>query len=50
MPVQDWTGPDGSRNLGLPDSILSIHEVGKVTFPMHWPTLPLEKIPVTHFR
>jgi hypothetical protein len=48
--VQDWTGLDGTRKLRLPDSSLLAHEVDKVTSPMHWIPLPLEKIPDTHFR
>jgi hypothetical protein len=49
IPVQAWTGPDGSRRLKLPISRQSTHEGGKVVSRMHRPPLPPGNIPGTHF-
>jgi hypothetical protein len=45
--LQAWTGPEGSRRLGLPDA--QTHEGGKVVSPTHRPPLPPGNIPGTHF-
>jgi len=45
MPLQAWTGPEGSRML----SRRSTHEDGKVVSPTHRPPLPPGNIPVTFF-
>jgi len=42
IPLQAWTGPEGSRRLRLPDLRQSAHEGGKVVTPMHRPPLPQE--------
>jgi len=47
IPLQAWTGPEGSRNLRLPD--FKTHEGGKVVSPTHRPPLPPGNIPGTHF-
>ena len=41
IPLQAWTGPEGSRSLRLPDF--------KVVSPTHRPPLPPGSIPGTHF-
>ena len=44
IPVQAWTGPEGSRRLSLPDFLRkSTHEGGKVVSHMHRPPLPPRK-------
>jgi len=48
IPLQDWTGPEGSRRLTLQDFKTSAHEGGKVVSPTHRPPLPPGNIPVTH--
>jgi hypothetical protein len=42
IPIQAWTGREGSRRLRLPDFV-------KVVSPTHWPPLPPGNIPGTHF-
>ena len=47
IPVQPWTGPEGARNLRLPQSA---NEGGKVVSPTHRPPLPPPgNIPGTHY-
>ena len=48
IPLQAWTGPQGSRRLRLPD-FQSAHEGGKFVSPMHRPPLPLGNNPGTLF-
>ena len=36
IPVEFWTGPEGSRRLRFPDSRHSAYEGRKVVSPMHW--------------
>jgi len=43
IPLQAWTGPEGSRRLRLPHFKKSAHECGKVVSPTHWPPLPPRK-------
>jgi len=50
IPLQAWTGPEGSRTLGLPDFLTISHEGGKVVSPTHWLPLPPGNIPGTHFH
>jgi len=49
IPLQAWTGPEGSNRLRLPDFKKSAHEGGKVVSPTHRPNLPPVNIPGTHF-
>jgi len=50
IPVQAWTGTEGTRSLRLPTSWQSAHEGGKFVSPIHWPPLrPPVNIPGTHF-
>jgi len=49
IPLQAWTGPNGSRRFGSQISRQSAHEGGKVVSPMHRLPLPPGNIPGTHF-
>jgi hypothetical protein len=40
IPVQSWTGPEGSRRLRLQDFKTVDNEGGKVVNPTHRPPLP----------
>jgi hypothetical protein len=44
VPLQTWTGPEGSRRMSLPDFKTTAHEVGKVVSRMHRSPLPPQKI------
>ena len=43
VPLQAWSGPDGSRRLSLPDLMTTAHEGGKVVSLTHRPPLPRRK-------
>jgi len=47
IPLQAWTGPEGSRRLRLPD--FKTHEGGKVVSLTHRPPLPPGNISGSHF-
>jgi len=50
VPLQAWTGLEGSRRLRLSDFKTIRHEGGKVVSPTHrLPLLPPGNIPGTHF-
>jgi len=49
VPLQAWTGPEGSRKLRFPDYMTMTQDGGKVVSPMHQPLLPPENTPGTHF-
>jgi len=49
IPLQAWTGPEGSRWLRLPDFKKSAYEGGKVVTHTHRPPLLPGNIPSTHF-
>jgi len=49
IPLQAWTGPEGSRRLRPQISRQSAHESGKVVSPTHRPPLHPGNIPGTHF-
>jgi hypothetical protein len=40
VPLQAWTGPQGSRRLRPPDFLTSAHEGGKIVSLTHRPPLP----------
>ena len=42
IPLQAWTGPEGSRSFRLQTSRQSAHKGGKVVSPTHRPSLPQE--------
>jgi len=49
VPLQDRSGPEGSRKLRFPDFMTMAQDGGKVVSLMHRPTLPPGNVPVTHF-
>ena len=49
VPLQAWTGPEGSRKLRLPDFVTTAQDGGEVVSFMHWPPLPPGNTPGTHF-
>jgi hypothetical protein len=49
VPLQAWSGPEGSRNLRFPDFMTTAQDGGKVVSLTHRPPLPLENTPGTHF-
>jgi len=40
VPLQAWSGPEGSRKLGFPDFMTTAQDVGKVISLKHRPPLP----------
>jgi len=49
VPLQAWSGPEGSRKLRFPDFITMAQDGGKVVSLMHWLPLPPVNTPGTHF-
>jgi len=49
VPLQAWSGPEGSRKLTFPDFMTTAQDGGKVVSLMHWPPLPPANTPGTHF-
>jgi len=49
VPLQAWTGPEGSRKLRFPDFVTTTQDGGKVVSITHRPPLPPGNIPGTHF-
>jgi hypothetical protein len=49
VPLPAWSGPEGSRNLRFPDFLTTAQDGGKVVSLTHWPHLPPENTPGTHF-
>jgi hypothetical protein len=49
VPLQAWSGPEGSRKLRFPDYIRTAHDGGKVVSLTHQPPLPPGSAPGTHF-
>ena len=49
VPLQAWSGPEGSRKLRFPDFMTSAQGGGKVVSHMHRPHLPPGNSPGTHF-
>ena len=50
VPLQTWSGPEGSRKLRFPDFMTTAQDGGKVVSPTHRPPLPPGNAPGTHFR
>ena len=48
VPLQAWSGPEGSRKLRFPDFMTTAPEGGKVVSLTHRPPLPPGNPPVTH--
>ena len=49
VPLQAWTGPEGSRKLRFPDYVTTAQDGGKVVSLMHRPPLPPGNAPGTHY-
>ena len=49
VPLQAWSGPEGSRKLRLPDFMTTAQDGGKVVSVTHRPPLPPGNTPGTHF-
>jgi hypothetical protein len=49
VPLQDWSGPEGSRKLRFVDYMTTAQDGGKVVSLTQWPPLPLGNAPGTHF-
>jgi len=43
VPLQAWSGPEGSRKLRFPDFMTTAQDGGKVVSLTHRPLLPLRK-------
>jgi len=49
VPLQAWTGPEGSRKLRFSDFVTMAQDGGKVVGLTHRPPLPPGNAPSTHF-
>ena len=49
VPLQAWSGPEGSRKLRFPDFMTTALEGGKFVSLTHRPHLPPGNSPGTHF-
>jgi len=49
VPLQAWSGSQGSRKLRFPDYMTTAQDGGKVVSPTHRPPLPPGNAPGTHF-
>jgi hypothetical protein len=49
VPLQAWSGPEGSRKLGFQDFMTTAQGGGKVVSFTHRPPLPPGNTPGTHF-
>jgi hypothetical protein len=49
VPLQAWSGPEGSRKLRFPECMKTAQDGGKVVSLMHLPPLPPGNTPGTHF-
>jgi len=49
VPLQAWSGPEGSRKLRFPDFMTTAQDGGKVVRITHRPPLPSGNTPGTHF-
>jgi hypothetical protein len=49
VPLQAWSGPEGSWKLRYPDFMTTAQDGGKVVSLTHRPPLPPEYTPGTHF-
>ena len=48
VPLQAWSGPEGSRKLRFPDYMTTAQDGGKVVSLTHRPFLPSGNTPGTH--
>ena len=49
VPLQAWSGPEGSRKLRFTDFVKTAQDGGKVVSLTHRPPLPPGNTPCTHF-
>ena len=49
VPLQAWSGPDGSRKFRFPDYMTTAQDCGRVVSLTHRPPLPPGNDPGTHF-
>jgi len=49
VPLEAWSGPEGSRKLWFPDYMTTAQDDGKVVSPTHRAPLPPRNAPSTHF-
>jgi len=49
VPLQAWNGPEGSRNLRLPDLMTTAQDGGKIVSLTHRPPLTPGNTPGIHF-
>ena len=49
VPLEAWSGPEGSSNLMFPDFMTTAQDGGKVVSLTHRSPLPPENTPGTHF-
>ena len=49
VPLQAWSGPEGSRKLRFHDFMTTAQDGGKVVSLTHRPPLPAGNAPGTHF-
>ena len=49
VPLRDWSGPEGSRKLRLPDYVTTVQDGGKVVSLTYRPLLLSGNAPGTHF-
>jgi len=49
VPLQAWSGTEGSRKLRFPDFMKTAQDGGKIVSLMHLPPLPTGNTPGTHF-
>ena len=49
VPLQAWSGPEGSRKLRFADFMTTVQDGGKVVSLTHWPPLPPGNTPGTRF-
>ena len=49
VPLQAWSGPEGSRKIRFPDFMTTAQDCGKVVSLTHRPHLPAGNATGTHF-
>jgi len=49
VPLEAWSGPEGSRKLRFPDFMTTAQNGGKVVSVTHRPSVPPGNAPGTHF-
>jgi hypothetical protein len=49
VPLQAWSGPEGSRKLRFPDYMATAQDGGNVVSVTHRPPLPPGNAPGSHF-